>query len=118
MRRVSVLAIPAAVLCGGICLLQVHSVAFWRDAIGHWTGYVWSLQLEAISLWLWFRADGWLSPWRWIAIVTTLLLLVGPVYEVSSPLFEQGARSAAFENEMARVDGLSATLQANSRERV
>ena len=118
MRRVLVLAIPVVVLCCGICLLQAHSLTFWRDAIGDWTGYAWSVQLEAISLWLWFRADGWGSPWRWIAVVTTLLLLVGPLYQVSSPLFVQGARSAAFEKEMARVDGLSATFQANSRARV
>jgi hypothetical protein len=77
-------ALPLAILPLAVALLQTHGIPFWQTQVGWWPGLGWSLLLELISLWLWFR-PGW-RWWRPMAWAATLLLLAGPLYQVSDPL--------------------------------
>jgi hypothetical protein len=79
--------LPLLILPLAITLLQWHSVPFWQAQVGWWPGLGWSALLELISLWLWFRPGRrWLRPLAW---ATTLLLLGGPLYQVSDPLVQE-----------------------------
>jgi hypothetical protein len=46
---------PILILPLAITLLQWHSVPFWQAQVGFWPGLGWSVLLELISLWVWFR---------------------------------------------------------------
>ena len=98
--------LPLLILPLAITLLQWHSVPFWQAQAGFWPGLGWSALLELISLWLWFRPGRrWMRPMAW---ATTLLLLAGPLYQVSDPLVREMAA-------LGQPGGLShriATLQA------
>jgi hypothetical protein len=79
--------LPLLILPLAITLLQWHSVPFWQAQVGWWPGLGWSVLLELISLWLWFRPGRrW---WRPLAWATTALLLAGPLYQVSDPLVRE-----------------------------
>jgi len=86
-----------------VLLLQYHSVAFWSWAItgspvawewpllaAPWNGWGWSLLFELVNLWAWPRR------WYLLAGVTTVLLVAGPLYQVSDPLVRDlfGAQAA------------------------
>ena len=76
--------LPLLILPLAVVLLQSHGIPFWQAQVGWWPGLGWSLLLELISLWLWFRQGRrWWRPMAWAA---TLLLLAGPLYRVSDPL--------------------------------
>jgi hypothetical protein len=78
---------PILILPLAITLLQWHAVPFWQAQVGGWPGLGWSVLLELISLWLWFRPGRrW---WRPLAWATTALLLAGPLYQVSDPLVRE-----------------------------
>ncbi len=89
-------AYPVFLLAGGIVLIQYHGIAFWNDAVGPATGWAWSVLLELIALWLWYQPRT-----RLLALVATALVLSGPLYQVTTPLVQQLAASAA-----ERVSGL------------
>jgi hypothetical protein len=79
--------LPLLILPLAVTLLQWHSVPFWQAQVGVWPGLGWSVLLELISLWLWFRPGRrW---WRPLAWATTALLLAGPLYQVSDPLVRE-----------------------------
>jgi hypothetical protein len=81
--------------------------------VGFWPGLGWSVLLELISLWLWFRPGRrW---WRPLAWATTALLLAGPLYQVSDPLVREivslrqadgafSAQIAAIQAEVAEAE--------------
>lgn len=93
------------VILPGIILLQYHSVLFWIDAVEYKEGTSeqaaslgiliqavgWSMILEIASFWGWFQQSGpvislYFTSFRFIrllAILTTSLLLIGPLYSVS-----------------------------------
>lgn len=117
---------PALLLVGGIGLLQWHSIAFWSTHVDHATGWAWSLLLEGVALWLW--SDG-RAMRRLLAVVATVLLLAGPLYQVSSPLFLEAAgiersatantaHRAVLEAEIASLESAMAAFLANSQKRV
>jgi hypothetical protein len=96
---------PILILPLAITLLQWHSVPFWQAQVGFWPGLGWSVLLELISLWLWFRPGRrW---WRPLAWATTALLLAGPLYQVSDPLVREivALRQAdgAFSTQIAAI---------------
>jgi hypothetical protein len=79
--------LPLLILPLAVTLLQWHSIPFWQAQVGFWPGLGWSVLLELISLWLWFRPGRrW---WRPLAWATTALLLAGPLYQVSDPLVRE-----------------------------
>ncbi|HEX7928315.1 MAG TPA: hypothetical protein VF678_12040, partial [bacterium] len=89
---------------GPLCvfLVQRHSVVFWQQhALGWWTGLLWSAALELISLLFWWQPwYGWRHlSWRYVGAAITLVLLLGPMYELSAPLFAgQASRSSRAES--------------------
>ena len=86
LRDVFPFILPATILLLCISLLQIHSMRFWAGAIGA-TGYPWSVALEMISLWLWFRPGRkFIRPLAW---ATTFLLLAGPLYRISDPIIQE-----------------------------
>lgn len=115
-----------ALLAGCIGLLQVHSIQFWNANVDATTGAACSILLEGAALMLWSSAR-W--PRRALGAVATVLLLAGPLYQVSAPLVhewhanERGGvanaeRRAALEAEIASLDAALSTYLANSSQRV
>jgi len=64
-------------------LMQIHSIAFWSDVAGVWTGWAWSIALEAAVLWLWYERR--LLIIRWLAAI---ILIAGPWYQLTAPTIE------------------------------
>lgn len=97
---------PALLLAGCVGLLQWHSIRFWSAHVDAATGWAWSVLLEAVALWLWYRR-GWIN--RSLAAAASLLLLVGPLYVVSDPAVTQivqmreAARTAQAEANTAKA---------------
>jgi hypothetical protein len=131
IRKISLpplLILPLAVL-----LLQFHSIAFWSWAItgtpvawgwpllaAPWNGWGWSLLFELVNLWAWPRR------WHLLAGVTTVLLVAGPLYQVSDPLVRDlsGAQAAelhdtprirALREEIAALEATLAAYRADWR---
>lgn len=114
-------ALTVAVLAGAIGILQVHGIRFWCSQVGP-LGWAWSVLLEAVALWLW-----WTPKWtkRALGLLASLLLLVGPLYEVASPLLVDGAQARAqaevvadLRNQIHELDTAQAAFLANSRSRL
>ena len=75
---------PCVVLIGAIGLIQAHGIAFWSGKLGPY-GIAWSVLLEATALWLWSRpAIGS----RALACLASVLLLLGPLYQVGTPILD------------------------------
>ena len=109
---------------GAIGLLQAHGIAFWSGKLGPY-GIAWSVLLEATALWLWSRpAIGS----RALACLASVLLLLGPLYQVGTPILDglavaehsDQARSKEIplaENQIRELEGQLAVFTANSRTR-
>ncbi len=83
MGKVMILG-SGIVLAGSIGLLQAHGIAFWSGKLGPY-GIAWSLLLEATALWLWTRTG---IGSRLLACVASALLLLGPLYQVGTPIVQ------------------------------
>lgn len=99
-------------LAGCIGLLQYHSVQFWVERTGSPIGLAWSLLLEGAALWLWSDR----RPLRHgLGALATLLLLAGPLTQVSAPLLEESGRAdrqtAAARERRGDLDGAIKTLE-------
>ncbi|MGH8654955.1 MAG: hypothetical protein ACREYE_23565 [Gammaproteobacteria bacterium] len=73
---------PCVVILGAIGLLQAHGIEFWASKLGPY-GIAWSLLLEVTALWLWTRSGVWR---RVLAGLASGLLLLGPLYQVGTPV--------------------------------
>ena len=73
------------VLVCGTILLQTHSIKFWSSIVGFQTGVLWSLLLEVAALWLWTFREKSKRP---LGLLTTLVLLCGPLYDVGYPVLK------------------------------
>ncbi|MEW6648182.1 MAG: hypothetical protein AB1450_13365 [Pseudomonadota bacterium] len=109
-------------LIGCIGLLQVHSIAFWSASVDPVTGLFWSLVLEGAALWLWSARRLHL---RLLGALVTVLLLAGPLYQVSAPLFAEQAGVAAaaqrrteLQAEIASAETALSAFLTNSQQRV
>jgi hypothetical protein len=98
-------------LAGGIALIQWHAIAFWSNAIDQATGWAWSVLLELIALWLWYRPRT-----RLLAFITTALVLSGPLYQVTRPLVQEFTYTAAESaSEPARASLLREAIAAEEK---
>lgn len=59
-------------------LMQWHSIQFWMTHAGA-SGIGWSLLLEIVVIWFWWNEK------RVLALITSFLLCIGPIYEITSP---------------------------------
>ena len=115
---------PAVVLTGAIGLLQAHGILFWSDKLGPY-GIAWSVLLEAIALWLWSRPA---LGNRILGVLASVLLLLGPFYQVGTPILEglasvehsDQARAKEIpmvEAEVRQIERQLATFTTNSEKR-
>lgn len=73
-------------LVAAIGLMQYHAILFWSEHVDQATGWAWSLLLEGAALWLWSSRH---MAQRALALVATVLVLAGPLYQVSAPLIAE-----------------------------
>lgn len=73
-------------LVAAIGLMQYHAILFWSEHVDRATGWAWSLLLEGAALWLWSSRH---AAQRALALVATVLVLAGPLYQVSAPLIAE-----------------------------
>ena len=72
--------------------MQFHGIIFWTTWIDvFFVGVSWSLLLEVVTFWAWFQRAEDNGPRRYkiikaIAVISTILLLVGPLYAVSNDI--------------------------------
>jgi hypothetical protein len=115
---------PLVVLAGAIGLLQAHGMAFWSAELGPY-GIAWSVLLEATALWLWWGAT---RTQRGLGLVASTLLLLGPLYQVVTPVLDGMAEAAhadrareelvpAVKSEIVRLEGQVAVFTENSAKR-
>ena len=87
------------------------------------TGWAWSLLLEAAALWCWSHPR---FAVRWgMGAVATVLVLAGPLYQVSAPLVAEhmqvdttAQERTVLQTEIAGLESALATYLANSERRV
>lgn len=112
-------------LIAAIGLMQYHAIMFWSEHVDKATGWAWSLLLEGSALWLWSSQK---MAHRMLAAVATLLVLAGPLYQVSAPLIsewqatDRGAvanveRTAALTAEISSLETALNTYLNNSATR-
>lgn len=126
MKTIAIRPLATGVLLAGcIGLLQYHSLQFWVEHTGSPIGAAWSLLLEGAALWLWSDRR---PERRLLGALATLLLLAGPLYQVSAPLLDHNdhadrqssaadQRHAAIERELQTLDAALTTYLANSTQR-
>lgn len=96
--------LPALLLLvGAIVLMQKHAWDFWKefDSEFYW---LWAVMLEGAALWLWSQRHTGMSA---IAFLATLLVLAGPLYQVSKPAVAMWQKSqipeGTLEDKKARL---------------
>lgn len=113
--KLSLKNLPAlALLLGALVLMQHHAMAFWSQYAGD-MGVLWSLLLEGAALWLWAQRS---LAKNALALVASVLVLAGPLYQVSAPALAQYQQSQAApeahakqeQSLLAQREALSASL--------
>jgi hypothetical protein len=104
-------ALSWIVLLGTVVLLQVHGIAFWRSQVGSY-GIGWSLLLEVVALWLWARPQ-WVS--RLLGAVASILLLLGPLVQIATPLLDALGSHEHIDGELAITSGVVAGSPSHGR---
>ncbi len=109
MNKISLRILDIIVICGGVFLLQWHGIRFWIHAVDVETGIWWSILIEFVNFWAWFQVRE--IRWRWflirfIAICTTGLLLVGPIYIVSLEIIVEVSKISNVSGEFDRKKNL------------
>ncbi|MFP4131285.1 MAG: hypothetical protein ACLFVF_04110, partial [Thiohalospira sp.] len=103
------MTLAAVILIGCTAVIQYHAIQFWTAQVDPVTGWAWSLLLEAVALWLWWRR----GIIRALALLASLLVMAGPVYHVSAPLVEELHQGAhADDTREARLDALDQRIEA------
>ncbi len=84
--------LPWLLIAGGTFIIQYHSMEFWSVNVNQSIGWVWSVVIEAGSLWLWYR-PGIAS--RALGLAASLLLLAGPLYQIGGVAVKADAQARA-----------------------
>lgn len=99
-------------------LMQWHSVQFWVNQVGY-SGIGWSLMLEAVVVWYWW------SNKPILALIASLLLLMGPMHEITEPALTNIKHQEQAENlnnidliEIIRLENSLKTYERNSESRI
>jgi len=64
-------------------LLQAHSIPFWVEQTQSVMGYLWSLTIEFVALWLWLNRK------MILATVASAIIIFVPLLELSKPLLSE-----------------------------
>ncbi len=94
MKYVAILIILMAT-----SIIQWHGMMFWTEHAGV-SGWGWSIVLEAASLWLW-----WQPKWhvKAVGMVGTIIVLCGPMYQISGPVIASLKNNQANQLEIASL---------------
>lgn len=96
------------VIVGSAILMQWHSIGFWIDQTGL-IGLAWSLAIEGVALWFWWQRK------TLLAVTASLLLIAGPLHELSSPLLEElqngDHRQQLIEINQTEINQLTASIE-------
>ncbi len=115
---------PFPILALSVVILQYHSMKFWTLAVTAappawdlfmflrpWDGWGIAVALELCALWGWSQSG---RGWAVLAVTASLLLVSGPLYQVSDPLVRELAGAVQTEihtgpritNRRAEISGL------------
>jgi hypothetical protein len=106
----ALIGLPACVI-----LLQWHGGAFWAAAFGSQVyGWSASLTLEWLGLWAWSNAARGrirdCGPWVFLAVLLTVWLVAGPLFQVTRELAVQSAQVDLEERQLAKLEAREAEL--------
>ena len=62
-------------------IIQWHSIQFWVE-LAESIGVLWSIAIEAAAVWLWWHKK------TVLAFIASSLLMAGPLYSLSAPVYE------------------------------
>jgi hypothetical protein len=62
-------------------IIQWHSIQFWIE-VAESIGFLWSIAIEAAAVWLWWHKK------TVLAFLASFLLMTGPLYSLSIPVYE------------------------------
>jgi hypothetical protein len=62
-------------------IIQWHSIQFWVE-VAESIGVLWSIAIEAAAVWLWWHKK------TVLAFIASSLLMAGPLYSLSAPVYE------------------------------
>lgn len=62
-------------------IIQWHSIQFWIE-FAESIGFLWSIAIEAAAIWLWWHKK------TVLAFIASFLLMAGPLYSLSMPVYE------------------------------
>lgn len=106
------------IIISAAAMMQYHSIHFWIDQVGY-SGVGWSLMIEFVVIWFWFNQK------TFLAIVASLLLLMGPIYKITEPAvsnIKQNEQTAILNQidskEVLRLESSLKTYEKNSQSRV
>jgi len=122
MRRITqiitALALPIPVLVAAEVLLQWHGWTFWATYFDPLAGPALSLTLAVLAA-SWWAVAAWSRRWParlgygLLALVASLVLLSGPLYQVSAPIVQASEAARALP---ARLASLDAAIEARRAE--
>jgi len=106
------------IIIAAACLMQWHSIQFWINQVGY-SGVGWSLMLEAVVIWYWWSSK------QILALIASLLLLMGPIHEITEPALTNIKHQEQAENlndidlaEIIRLENSLKTYEKNSESRI
>lgn len=94
------LAIFIVIIC--TVLLQAHSIPFWLDQTHSIIGYLWSLSIEGVALWL------WLNKKNILATVASAIIILVPLMQLSKPLLSE-MREVSANTHISKLNALELT---------
>lgn len=94
------IAIVVIVLFAG--LMQIHSIKFWQDTAGQWSGVAFSLALEGAMLTLFYFGRG-LFLW-FVKYAAALVLISGPWYVMVTPALDELSKNMEIRNKIERAE--------------
>ncbi len=93
-------SLPWMLVLGGTFIIQYHSIYFWSVNVDRHIGWAWSLMIEASGLWLWYQPG---IAKRMLGLATSILLLAGPLYQITTPALDSYAHEQALNAQSAQT---------------
>jgi hypothetical protein len=111
------MAIVVIILSTG--LMQIHSIPFWQKFTGdYYSGIGFSIALHGAMLWNWYT-----NQLPKVRVVIAALLIAGPWYQVSTPVFEKigegkasSVMAASYLDEIAQLEASLKKYEENSKQ--
>ena len=110
------IAIVVIILTTG--LMQIHSIPFWQEFTGdYYSGIAFSIALHGAMLWNWYT-----NQLPKVRVVIAALLIAGPWYQISTPVFKKigevkasSVMAASYLDEMAQLEASLKNYEENSK---